>query len=272
MTVMHAASCDVAEALFVAEAGGYHPTEFALGPWSSEHLHGGPVAALMAREVERCEPDDRLRVARLTVELMRPVSLAPLSLEARVIRPGRKVRIVEVVARQDGIEVAAGRALFIRTTQVDLPDSAFAPELVIPPPQHAVAMHCDGTARAFHSEGAELRFVEGALESPGPATVWVRLRVPVLSGESPSPVERAAAAADFGNGVSSPLSLRDWLFINPDLTVHLSRLPAGEWVGLESHTIAESQGIGISESRLWDEQGPIGRSVQSLLIDRVPLT
>jgi hypothetical protein len=80
-----------------------------------------------------------------------------------------------------------------------------------------------------------------------------------------------AAAADFGNGVSSPLSFGDWLFINPDLTIHLSRLPVGEWVGLESHTSAESQGIGISESRLWDEEGPIGRSVQSLLIDRLTL-
>jgi len=80
-----------------------------------------------------------------------------------------------------------------------------------------------------------------------------------------------ATAADLGNGVSSPLSYGDWLFINPDLTVHVSRLPVGEWVGLEWRTLAEPQGIGISESRLWDEKGPIGRSLQSLLIDRLAL-
>ncbi len=262
---------DIGEALFIAEPAGFRPTTFALGPWTPEHLHGGPVAALIAREAQRCEPDERLRVARLTVELIRPVTLAPIDFEARLVRPGHKVQLVEVIGRQDGIDVALGRALRIRTADMGLPDTARSAELPIPSPEQGVVMVASGVPRAFHSEGAELRFVEGAFEAPGPATVWVRLRVPVLAGETPSPLERVAAAADFGNGVSSPLSFGDWLFINPDLTIHVSRLPVGEWVGLESHTSAESQGIGISESRLWDEEGPIGRSVQSLLIDRLTL-
>ena len=262
---------DTAKALFVAEPGGFRPTAFALGPWTAEHLHGGPVAGLIAREAERCEPDDALRVARLTVELIRPVSLAPISLEARLLRPGRKVQLVEVIGRQDGIEVALGRALRIRTADMDLPKAARLGGLTFAPPESSVAMTWEGAPRTFHSEGAELRFVEGAFKSPGPATVWVRLRVPVLAGERPSPLERVATATDFGNGVSSPFSYGDWLFINPDLTIHVSRLPIGEWVGLESRTLAEPQGIGISESTLWDEQGPIGRSIQSLLIDRLAL-
>ena len=262
---------DAGDALFVAEPDGYRPTAFALGPWTPQHLHGGPVAALIAREAQRCDPDDRLRVARLTVELIRPVTLAPISFESRLVRPGHKVQLVEVIGRQDGIDVALGRALRIRTADMGLPEAAPSADLLIPPPEHGVVMVASGVPKAFHSEGAELRFVEGAYDAPGPATVWVRLRVPILAGEAPSPLERVAAAADFGNGVSSPLSFGDWLFINPDLTIHLSRLPAGEWVGLESYTSAESQGIGISESRLWDEEGPIGRSVQSLLIDRLTL-
>lgn len=263
---------DSTEALFIPESQGYRPTEFALGPWSADHLHGGPVAALMAREAQRREPDEGLRVARLTVELMRPVSIAaPITLEARTIRPGSKVQIVEVVSRQDGIEVATARALKIRTTQVELPDDAASQNLRLPPPESALALALTNVPRAFHSQGAELRFVEGAFDSPGPATVWIRLRVPVVCGETPSKLERAAAAADFGNGVSSPLKFGDWLFINPDLTIHLSRMPVGEWVGLESRTVAESHGIGICESKLWDEQGTIGRSVQSLLIDRLTL-
>jgi hypothetical protein len=262
---------DTEEALFIAEPSGFRPTPFALGPWTAEHLHGGPVAALVARESQRCEPDERLRVARLTVELIRPVSLAPISFESRLVRPGHKVQLVEVIGRQDGIDVALGRALRIRTAEMGLPETARVSELPIPPPESGVVMVASGVPRAFHSEGAELRFVEGTFETPGPATVWVRLRVPILAGERPSPLERVAAAADFGNGVSSPLSFGDWLFINPDLTIHTSRLPVGEWVGLESRTSAESQGIGISESRLWDEEGPIGRSVQSLLIDRLTL-
>ncbi len=262
---------DITKALFVAGSSGFHPTAFALGPWTSEHLHGGPVAGLIAREAQRCEPDERLRVARLTVELVRPVGLSLISLEARLIKPGHKVQLVEVIARQDGIEVALGRALRIRTADVDLPQVARHAEPPLAPPESGVAMVSKNVPRTFHSEGAELRFVKGAFESPGPATVWVRLRVPVLADERPSPLERVATAADFGNGVSSPLSYSDWLFINPDLTIHVSRLPVGQWVGLEARTLAEPQGIGISESRLWDEEGPIGRSLQSLLIDRLAL-
>jgi hypothetical protein len=260
-----------ADALFVAEPGGYRPTEFALGPWTPEHLHGGPVAALLAREAQSCEPDEHTGIARLTVELLRPISLAPISLETRLIRPGLKVQIIEVIGRQDGIEVATARALRIRVGHVDLPAGALSAAPPFALPEGCLVMEAPGVPRAFPSEGAELRFVRGAFESPGPAVVWVRLRVPVVLGEVPSPLERVAAAAGFGNGVSSPLSFEDWLFINPDLTVHLSRSPMGEWVGLDSHTMAESQGIGIAESRLWDEEGPIGRSVQSLMIDRLTL-
>lgn len=102
---------------------------------------------------------------------------------------------------------------------------------------------------------------------PGPATDWIRLRVPVVPGEEPSPLQRVAAAADFGNGISGVAEFDQLLFINPDLTVHLHRLPAGEWVCLDAVTWMEDRGVALAESRLWDEQGPLGRSLQSLLID-----
>jgi Thioesterase-like superfamily len=259
-----------AGSLFVAEDDAYRPTQFARGPFAPATVHGGPVAALIAREAELCEPDEDLRVARLTVELVRPVSLSQLQLEARLIRPGRNVQLVEVVARQDEAVVAAGRALRIRAAEIDIPDVRAATDRLFGPPESGVAMTAEGVPRAFHSEGAEVRFVEGSPDAPGPATVWVRLCVPLVAGEQPSALQRAVAAAELATGVSSPLSFGDWLFINPDLTIHLSRLPVGEWVALESHTSAE-HGIGIAESRLWDEEGPIGRSVQSLLIEKVNL-
>lgn len=57
-------------------------------------------------------------------------------------------------------------------------------------------------------------------------------------------------------------------FINPDLTIYLHRHPVGEWIALASETLPDPQGVGVAESRLYDERGPIGRSVQSLLIER----
>jgi hypothetical protein len=123
---------------------------------------------------------------------------------------------------------------------------------------------------AFHSDAVEHRFVAGGFDRPGPATDWIRLRVPVVAGEPPTPLSRVAAAADFGNGISWILSrLQGWMFINPDLTIYVNRPVAGEWVCLEATTYVADGGVGLAESRLWDERGVIGRSAQSLLLDRV---
>ena len=114
-----------------------------------------------------------------------------------------------------------------------------------------------------------MRFVRGSFAEPGPATAWIRLRVPLVAGEATSALSRVAAAADFGNGVSWVLTREDgYRFINPDLTIYLHRHPAGEWVALEATTSPDPHGVGLAESRLYDERGPIGRSVQSLLIER----
>ena len=102
---------------------------------------------------------------------------------------------------------------------------------------------------------------------PGPATDWIRLRLPIVPDEVPSPLQRVAAAADFGNGISGLDLMNELLFINPDLTIHLSRLPVGEWVCLDARSRYEPEGIGIAVSDLFDEIGPIGGSIQSLLLD-----
>jgi hypothetical protein len=95
----------------------------------------------------------------------------------------------------------------------------------------------------------------------------MRMRQPLLAGAAPSPLQRVMIAADSGNGVSMVLDPRQHTFVNPDLTVYLHRQPVGEWVCLDARTIPQQHGIGIADARLLDEQGPIGRSVQSLVID-----
>jgi hypothetical protein len=94
------------------------------------------------------------------------------------------------------------------------------------------------------------------------------MRVPIVAGEPVSPLQRAVAAADFGNGISASVSWDDYSFVNPELTVYLLREPAGEWVGLDSRTAIDARGIGLAESTLYDEQGAIGRALQSLYVSR----
>ncbi len=259
-------------ALFVPEGDEVVPTERARGPWSPKALHGGPVAALVARAAERHTGEDDLQLARITLELLRPVPLAPLKVTSRLARPGRKVQLIDTVVEADGVEVAWSRALRIRVAV-----GRQAPEPTVPEDDAPRAPELGFTSspvidgyRAFHNEGIEIRYVSGRFDQPGPATVWFRLRCPVILDESPTPWQRAAAAADFGNGVGSELDFRTSTFINPDLTISIHRPPVGEWVCLDARTRFGTPGIGAAESELWDGQGRIGRAVQSLLIEAAP--
>jgi hypothetical protein len=112
----------------------------------------------------------------------------------------------------------------------------------------------------------EWRPVRGNFGEPGPATVWARMRYPLVPDEEPGPLERVLAIADSGNGISGELDLRQWQFINPELTVHLHREAAGEWICLDAQTAISPGGVGLATSVLSDLDGPIGVGAQSLLV------
>ncbi len=261
----------MADALFTPVDGErVLPTDAARGPWTPDALHGGPVAALLGGAAEPLL--EGLHPARVTVELLRPAPVAPLRVTARAVRPGRKVRLVGTeLATEDGTVVATATVLGIRRADVPAPESEVPPPP--PPPDSVTATERGGVAveldyDAFHNTGVEHRFVRGSFVELGPATDWIRLRVPVVAGSAATPLQRVLGAADFGNGISALSDFASLLFINPDLTVHLHRLPVGEWVALEASTRLEQDGVGLAQSVLWDERGPLGRSLQSLLVDR----
>jgi len=258
------------DALFQHDGAHVVPTEFSRGPWTPDALHGGPVAALLARAIESLPTDEPMHVARLTVELLRPVPLVPLSVSVTMARPGRKVQLVDARISTGDRDVAWGRALRLRLQPPDPEMSGVAGTDPGTPPGPKAGHGSPspiGPYRAFHNAGAEILYVAGEFASSGPATVWVRLAVPVVPDEEPSALQRVVAAADFGNGVSSELDFAHYMFINPDLTVYLQRPAVGEWVCLDASTRIGIPGVGVAQSALWDLHGPIGRSVQSLLVE-----
>jgi len=258
----------VGPALYTVAEDRFLPSELTVGPWSDQAQHGGPVAALLARAVEEVPSPVPVQTVRLTVELMRPVPLVPLTTVATLLRPGRRVQLIEAGLLAEGEEVARARALRIRSAPIPVPEQVASP--VSPPLPDASLENEDeaGVRRTAFAAAVDLRFVKGSWESVGPATVWSRLVVPVVGGEEASPLQRVAAVADFGNGISRVLDFNTHVFINPDLTVSLSRLPEGEWVGFDMVSRISGQGYGHAESLIFDGQGPVGRSVQSLFIDR----
>jgi hypothetical protein len=219
----------------------------------------------MAHAIEAIPTDGPMLVSRMTVELLRPVGMAPLEVETSVPRPGRRVQLAAASVSAEGVEVARATALRIRTTDLKL-ETAPREEPTMPGPAKAPS---SGTPVIVgFGTAMDIRFVKGDFFSRGPAAVWFRLRYPIIAGEANSSLMRVVAAADFGNGVSHELDFLQHIFINPDLTVYLHRYPRGEWICLDARTQLSDQGVGLAESRIYDEAGPIGRSVQALFLDR----
>jgi uncharacterized protein (TIGR00369 family) len=256
------------EAVFVQAGARFRATELARGPWDPGALHGGAPAALLAREFERCEPNPELALARITYEFVRPVPLGELSVSAEVVRPGRRVSLLEgSISDESGTVVARARALRVRPSAVGEAVSAPPP---FPGPEAGRPNDFRRQAFAMFSPDAiEIRFVEGEFYGLGPATAWFRMRHPIVAGEPLSPLQRLAAASDFGNGISSVLSWSEHIFINPDLTLYVEREPRGEWVALQSESRVTEGSVAIAESVLWDQWGRIGRATQALLVSRL---
>jgi hypothetical protein len=112
----------------------------------------------------------------------------------------------------------------------------------------------------------EWRFADGHFTRPGPAVAWSRLRVSLVPDEEPSPLQRVLSVADSGNGISSQLDAREWHFINPELTVHLHREAAGDWICIDASTAISTGGAGLATTVISDLDGPVGVGAQSLLV------
>jgi hypothetical protein len=258
------------EPFFHVDGDTFVPTLLCQGPWDPGSAHGGPPSALLARAVERHEPDPSLAIGRVLLDLVRPVPLAPLRVAVVTTRPGRRVQIVEAtMTATDGTELVRARALRIRR----VPDAAApqAPPIEPPPfpgPDGPVVEDTDGP-RAGIMSGVDLRPVVGRFRTPGPATGWFRMTAPLVVGEAPSPVQRTVLAADFGNGISQVLG-EEFVFINPDLVVHFEREPQGEWVALAATTRLTPGEGALASGTLYDTRGRIGQSEQSLYVGPRP--
>jgi acyl-Coa thioesterase superfamily protein/acyl-CoA thioesterase superfamily protein len=243
------------------------PTEAALSVWSDQLLFGGTTAMLMARELERFPADQPMFIARLTVELMRPVGRIPLAVRSRLVRPGRKVQLVEASLWNGELEVARATGLRMRPAQIEVPRDDEPPPHG--PPEAATGWGATGhrTGPGYHVLGVEARGLVPSVGRLGPNWAWFRLKLPLVPGEEPSGLVRICAAADFPNGISNIVEPAVTTYLNPDLTVYVHRPPVDEWVMVDARTWLERHGTGLAEGALYDRRGRIGRSLQSLLVE-----
>jgi hypothetical protein len=259
----------MADSIFTPSTDGrLRPTEHARGPWDPQALHGGAPAALITMAFKRIEPGAELPIARLGFEFLKPIPFAPLELRTEIVRNGRRVQELAGELRAGEELVCRASALRIQPIPAGLPSNGPSTAEMLPGPEQGKVVRFalnDPATTSLASTGMEMSWLTDPW-SQGPGKVWMRLRHPILPDELTTGLARLVAAADFGNGVSAELPFEEYLFINADLTIHLWRAPHGEWIGLDAHTLLHGGGMGTAESVIHDEQGPVGRAFQTLVV------
>jgi hypothetical protein len=249
---------------FYEPLGGAHfaATAATGGPWSDAMQHGGPPSALLVRALELL-PGPAGRLTRITTEFLSPVPVGELEVSAEVTRDGASVQLLTAELRTPSRTVMRASAWRLRTV-----DDGSAPSTADPAAAPALP-EADAAPDGFtfpYAEAIAWRFVSGAPKVPGPATVWARMRLPLVAGEQTSPLQQAVVLTDSGSGVSAALDWDCWSFVNVELTVHLARAPQPGWVCLQAETSMPGDGTGLASTQLYDSRGWFASTNQSLLV------
>jgi hypothetical protein len=263
----------VTDAFFTADGDVFVPTDLARGPWDPEACHAGPPTGLMVRALEQALPE--LRLARVSVELGRPVPMAGFTVRAEVVRAGRATGNTRVaIIDGDGNERATATGMHVGVVAVPLFEQRLD-NTGVRTPWRADAMPGEFPIGAIRHtlpgfrNAVEVRYPEGDDNLPGATTVWMRT-VPLLAGEEPSPFQRICPLADCGNAFSRHAEPDQVQFVNTDLVIALHRDPVGQWLGSRAVSSWQPSGVGLADALLFDDEGPVGRALQTLLLRPAP--
>lgn len=265
----------MSDAIYRREGELYWPSEWAGGPWSPKHQHGGAAAALLARGAREAAREAELRVARLTIDLFRPVPMEPLRLVRRFARRGRRIALAELALLHGEQEVTRASALLLRERD-DLGSSWTSGDDAAPPGPEACEkvefmpkVYRAQVPPGFHWS-LEVAIAYGS-EIP---LAWIRTPLDVVEGESTSAFERACGVSDLTFGLGARVLLRRRLhdadlvrtrFINVDTTLYFEREPEGDWFALRPTQVADDRGVGLAEVVSYDARGRYGRALQAIL-------
>jgi hypothetical protein len=263
------------DAVFRRDGALFVPSVYASGPWAADRLHGGPVFGLLTRAVEQAAADPALIGARLTFDLFRAVPLEPLSVQAEVLRRSSRLCLVQAGLHAGGEEYARVTALLLRADDSESPiaaeDKPLGPDGLATETLMRTNVTPGAVRPGFHPR-VETRWVPRADHEP--LAIWFRLPLPLVEGETPTPLQLSAALADFANAIAAIAGRgRDGgagPYINVDATLYLSRLPRGEWIALKEGQSAFRGGMSVAQIRLFDTQGPFGDAQQCRLAQRRP--
>lgn len=248
------------------------PGGLTTGPWYPGTQHGSAMMLMAALAAEQHPSDIPRQVTRLTVDMMRAAPVAPLELVTEVRKGGRYMEVLDIVIRAGGEEYVRASAMRFRMEDVPVVErmkfSGQVPQLPDPLPE-------DIFAHAANREGFH-HAIEVRMDlTAQPAIMWFRLKQPVLPDLPASPLLRVALAADWTYSIpaiAQRVQTGEWANdqsyygINPDTTVNLHRPPQGEWIAIQTHATYDDLGAGTVMGQIFDLQGPVGFSTQTILL------
>lgn len=258
------------DSIFTLDGEFVVPEDYARGPWNPEFLDGAAVSALLAHTVEAGRPSLERQLARLTIDLLAPVPMAPLRVVRQQVYEGKRFEVVDVtVLTADERMVCRASALLI--SEDDQPPFQMpATEIELSPgPEESRPFPYESAPVSFLN-AQEMRFSRPiSHESPG--ALWTRLNVPAFPDAPITPVVRAAAAADRASPATGMTPDMGATAINADMSIHFGRQPAGEWIGVEGLARLPGRGQGLGAAYLRDEAGLFGAASVSLMPPRFDL-
>ena len=259
------------DAFFTADGDAYVPGTMTRGPWGAT-MGGQIVGGLLGWALDRNNDDD-LQPARLTIDLLRPVPIEPVSIETSVQREGRRIKLVDAAMLQHGRVVARASALFLRRSAEPEGQVWTAPVAMPALPAHAEPLEAevpfDIWSYSSNSADGSAGMPPREWEQPGVQKfAWTRLFRPMVAGHPLTPFTRAAFAGDIISSLThwSTAGLR---YINADYTVAISRLPQGEYIGLAAQSYYGNNGVGSGSATMFDSIGPIGTGT-ALALSQAP--
>lgn len=256
---------DVPAAYLPLDDGTYEPTVHVQGAWRDDEQHMAPVTGLIVHAIDRHEPRDGMRLARVSLDILGMMPARPSRVEVRTVRPGRTIELIEAT-------MSVGDRVVVRAHAWRLSHQDTAPVAGLeldPMPGPDAFPEWDGMQVWEGGYIAALQVRADPERRPGRARVWLRSPYPLLAGEPSSNYAEFLRYADTANGIAVRASPAQWLFPNTDLTIHLLREPVPGWVGLDTRCSIDSGGVGLTSTTLHDVRGPVGRAEQILTVRRI---
>ncbi|GAA4487706.1 thioesterase family protein [Rhodococcus olei] len=247
----------------------YRPTALTGGAWTEAEQHISPLNGLIVHAVERFvagRGPDEMEIARIGIDILGVLAIEDFDIDVQVVRPGRTIELLEATVTAAGRP--AVRARVWRMAVLDTSAVAGGPDAVLPHPGTLDRWKMSDLWPGGYIASLDVRTV-GAPQ-PGRTTAWISTPAALVAGEEVGALARYVALVDTANGIAVRRSPTEWMFPNVDLTIHLTRRPRGDWVGLDTTVTFGPDGHGLTSSVLHDVDGPVGHANQILTVRPVP--